>query len=274
MIRCKAKHLLLICMLAQAACGDDSGEAPSADDGADSAPLGSKGDGGRGANKADAGKTNGSATADAASHEPSAANDEDAGSSGPADAGRGSRDAGGGDGGNVTTEAGESGRLVGITAAHNAVRAKVMASPMLADMVWDRDVAAYAQQWADMLAMTSCSTPRHRSGAELQQKGYGENLATFGATQGAGSTAQQAVSGWAAEVACWTYGTFAKTDKCDSTCYKNLHSDGCGHYTQVVWRKSTRLGCGVASCMAGQFKQDIWICNYSPAGNYVGQAPY
>jgi pathogenesis-related protein 1 len=49
------------------------------------------------------------------------------------------------------------------------------------------------------------------------------------------------------------------------------NSDGCGHYTQVVWRKSTDLGCGFATCSGGGgFVNDIWICNYAPAGNSIG----
>jgi hypothetical protein len=65
------------------------------------------------------------------------------------------------------------------------------------------------------------------------------------------------------------------TEKCDVDCYKKMHSDGCGHYTQVVWRTSTELGCGVASCKTQDgWNQDIWICNYGPAGNIGGQKPY
>jgi pathogenesis-related protein 1 len=167
----------------------------------------------------------------------------------------------------------EMGRLVGITAAHNVVRAAVQTMPPLAPLVWSDTLAAYAQQWADSLAMTSCASPHHRTEQELQQKGYGENLAAFSSTRGS-STAQQAVDGWASEKMCWTFGTFFGTEKCDMSCYAMLNSDGCGHYTQIVWRKSTQLGCGVASCMNGQFKTDIWICNYAPPGNYVGQNPY
>jgi hypothetical protein len=165
--------------------------------------------------------------------------------------------------------------MVGMTAAHNAVRAMVMSSTPLPPLTWSPEVAVYAQQWADELAKTACSGPHHRTSEELQKKGYGENLATFGSTGAAGaSTAQQALDGWAGEVACYTFGTFFGTEKCDMSCTTKMHSDGCGHYTQVVWRKSTELGCGVATCQNGAFKQDIWICNYSPAGNYVGQAPY
>ncbi len=181
-----------------------------------------------------------------------------------------------GDGGDAQGGALESGRLVGITAAHNAVRAMVQTQPPLPPLVWSQTIADYAQQWATSLATTMCAQPVHRTGAELQAKGYGENLATFsgGGALGAVSTAQQAVDAWAAEEACWTYGTIQGTEKCDVTCYTNLHSDGCGHYTQVVWRGSTQLGCGVASCKNRGATEDIWICNYAPAGNFIGRSPY
>jgi hypothetical protein len=41
--------------------------------------------------------------------------------------------------------------------------------------------------------------------------------------------------------------------------------------TQVVWRESVRLGCGTASCNDGGV---IWVCNYDPPGNYLGNMPY
>jgi len=165
----------------------------------------------------------------------------------------------------------ETGRLAGITAAHNVVRAAVDSNTSLPPLVWSDKLAQYAQQWADELATTSCSSPHHRTSEELQAVGYGENLAAFVSTAG-GSTAQQAVSAWASEKTCYTFGKLMTTDQCDTACYTALHSDGCGHYTQIVWRKSTSVGCGVATCQNG--KEDIWICNYSPPGNFVGQNPY
>jgi hypothetical protein len=173
----------------------------------------------------------------------------------------------------------ETGRLAGMTAAHNAVRAMVQTTPALPPMVWSPTLAAYAQDWTDNLAKTACAQPRHRSSQELQAKGYGENLAVAGGSRPPMTTAQFAVDGWAGEVACWTYGTFSApgyggTEKCDPACYQKLNSDGCGHYTQVVWRNSTQLGCGVSSCTSGGVTYDIWICNYAPPGNVVGQKPY
>ncbi|MEP7051934.1 MAG: CAP domain-containing protein [Pseudomonadota bacterium] len=168
---------------------------------------------------------------------------------------------------------GETGRLVGITAAHNAVRAAVDTSTPLSPLVWSDKLAAYAQQWADQLATTSCASPHHRSSQDLQTVNYGENLAAFISSAG-GSSALDAVNGWGAEKACYTFGALMTTDKCDTTCYVGLNSDGCGHYTQIVWRTSKEVGCGVATCKNGGRQEDIWICNYSPPGNYIGRAPY
>jgi pathogenesis-related protein 1 len=80
------------------------------------------------------------------------------------------------------------------------------------------------------------------------------------------------VDGWAGEVACYTYGTFMTADKCDMQCTTKMNSDGCGHYTQVVWRASVKIGCGVTSCSNGT-RTEV-ICNYAPAGNFVGMNPY
>ena len=40
---------------------------------------------------------------------------------------------------------------------------------------------------------------------------------------------------------------------------------GTGHFTQVVWKGTTEVGCGVANG---------WVCcRYYPPGNYMGQFP-
>jgi pathogenesis-related protein 1 len=173
---------------------------------------------------------------------------------------------------------GETGRMAGMTAAHNAVRAMVQTTPPLNPLTWSPTLAAYAQEWADNEAKTACNHPMHRTQQELQAKRYGENLAAAGGVPAPMTNAQWAVDGWAGEVKCWTYGTsgvgLGGTEKCDMACYTQMRSDGCGHYTAIVWRNTTEVGCGVASCQAGGATWDIWICNYSPPGNVVGQKPY
>jgi pathogenesis-related protein 1 len=200
------------------------------------------------------------------------------GSGGSGTAGMGSGGMTGSGGASGANGNGETGRLIGMTAAHNAVRAMVDTTPALPPVTWSTEIAAFAQDWADMLA-TSCD-PQHRDRQTLQSKGYGENLAASFGSSAPMTTAEWAVDGWAAEVACWTYGTIndpqrgGGTEKCEPSCYQSMMSDGCGHYTQIVWRDSTQIGCGFSTCTSGGLHVEIWICNYAPAGNFVGEAPY
>jgi uncharacterized protein YkwD len=141
--------------------------------------------------------------------------------------------------------------MAGITAAHNAARAAVMppASPAIPPLAWSGAVADVAQAWAD-----NCMF-QHSGGM------YGENI--YAGTNAA--TPQAVVDAWMAEASSYDYAT----NTCTGTC---------GHYTQVVWRASARLGCGVASCTENSpfngGPWQIWVCNYDPAGNFAGMRPY
>ena len=44
----------------------------------------------------------------------------------------------------------------------------------------------------------------------------------------------------------------------------------CGHYTQMVWNKSTKVGCGATQCPGMGL---YLVCDYTPAGNFIGEAP-
>ncbi|XP_060632115.2 GLIPR1-like protein 1 [Anolis sagrei] len=50
----------------------------------------------------------------------------------------------------------------------------------------------------------------------------------------------------------------------------------CGHYTQVVWASSYKVGCAATFCR--KLKRDenmgLLVCDYAPAGNYKGVRPY
>jgi hypothetical protein len=172
----------------------------------------------------------------------------------------------GGDGGNLGM--GETGRLVGITAAHNAARAAVSnptPNPAIPPLMWSESLAMTAQAYANKLATTGGCKLVHS-----MAPGLGENLAWY---SGSMASVQDVVDGWASESACWTYGKFMQGDNCDATCAQQHYSNGCGHYTQVVWRKTTMVGCGEADC-PGSPHAEIWVCNYTPQGNYIGQDVY
>lgn len=133
-----------------------------------------------------------------------------------------------------------------ITAYHDKVRADVGVGPMK----WSPVLATYAQQWADHLAASTCRMA-HRT-----ERKYGENL--FQGTAGY-YTAVDAAKGWESEKKDYRGGVLTES---------NWHPSG--HYTQMVWRDTTALGCGEAACN----KTLIVACNYDPPGNYIGRRPY
>jgi pathogenesis-related protein 1 len=128
-------------------------------------------------------------------------------------------------------------------AAHNALRAKVGA-PALA---WSENLARVAQEWANTLIAERRFD--HRPNSK-----YGENMFRL---DGGRTAPQKVVERWASEQANFNY----KSNKCKGEC---------GHYTQIVWRTTKELGCAVAR--GGQ--REVWVCEYAPPGNYVGQRPY
>lgn len=168
---------------------------------------------------------------------------------------------GGGDGGGGgAPDAGvpldeEPAGLEGITAAHNAVRAMVGVGPM----TWDPEVAAIAQAWANQCVdvQAPAGLIDHNAGRSDGYPEYvGENI--YGS--GGPASGTDAVALWASEEADYDYAT--------NTC-----SGVCGHYTQVVWATSTKLGCGISSCPGLTYGNSV-VCNYAPGGNIGGQRPY
>jgi uncharacterized protein YkwD len=128
--------------------------------------------------------------------------------------------------------------MADILAAHNDLRAEHCAPPL----DWSRDLAAFAQDWADRLAAARCAF-EHRP-----RSAYGENLAFFG-PEGS-MTGTEVAAMWHAELRDYDFrapGFSVQT----------------GHFTQLVWRDTARLGCGVSRCGGGE----LWVCNYDPPGN-------
>jgi uncharacterized protein YkwD len=143
-------------------------------------------------------------------------------------------------------------------AEHNAVRAAAtpQPSPALPALTWDAAAEKTAASW---VARCKFEHNPNRGNA-------GENIAA--ATPGSWQT-RDVVKNWAAEAKDYDYA--------HNTCTSGKE---CGHYTQVVWRNTTRVGCATKVCtenspFGAQFPTwQFWVCDYTPPGNYVGQRPY
>ena len=130
-------------------------------------------------------------------------------------------------------------------AAHNEVRARAGVLPLR----WSDRLAVYAQDWARHLVQEGQF--HHRS-----HPVYGENLFEIA---GPRATPSEVVGTWAAEARDYNYR--------DNACRGGAM---CGHYTQLVWNDTREVGCAIARDAA----TEVWVCNYDPPGNWVGERPY
>lgn len=179
-----------------------------------------------------------------------------------------------GSGGNMSlldAAPGETGIFVGMTAAHNVARRSLDLDPPLPDLTWSEELAEFAQEWAETLVNDdNCGTIFHR-----MQSMYGENIALRGSRPLRVEYApEEAVESWFSEIDCWEYGTIRGSESCDMVCIDELRSSGCGHFTQIAWRNTQQVGCGYATCDEDGWTNEVWVCNYDPPGNFVGQTPF
>jgi len=112
-------------------------------------------------------------------------------------------------------------------------------------LTWSSDAANKAQEWANNCQFV-------HSGGTLGS--FGENLAA-----GTGDyTIPAAVKAWT-----------------DEASQYDPNNPQFSHFTQVVWKATTQVGCAVATC-GGIFPSSFgpaqfYVCEYSPPGNIEGE---
>lgn len=145
-------------------------------------------------------------------------------------------------------------------AAHNRWRAAAHV-PVLS---YSPELAASAQEWANSLKDNNHCQMQHSKPAGR----YGENLFWASALKWSDGkrelqkvTPNKVVDDWGSERADYNY----QNNSCAG-------GKMCGHYTQLVWRSTTTVGCAVAVCDGT--REQIWVCQYQPPGNWVGEKPF
>jgi hypothetical protein len=136
-----------------------------------------------------------------------------------------------------------------IVAAHNVERARVGAPPL----AWDNALGAAAAAYAQQMAMTG----RFMHSDRKARRGVGENL--WMGSRGAFSV-ETMVGGWASERRWFVPGTFPNVSRTGNW-------DDVGHYTQMIWPATQRVGCALASTP----RIDYLVCRYATAGNIDGR---
>jgi uncharacterized protein YkwD len=138
-------------------------------------------------------------------------------------------------------------------AVHNAARAQAGVPPL----TWDPALGDAAARYAVFLALTNSFQHSDRT----QRPGTGENL--WMGTRGYFSY-EAMLASWANERRDFVPGVFPAVSRSGNW-------ESVGHYTQMVWPTTTRVGCAVAT----NSRNDFLVCRYSPAGNVNGRpVPY
>lgn len=133
-----------------------------------------------------------------------------------------------------------------LLSAHNIERTALKQPPL----VWDAALAKRADIWATTLARTGKFD--HDT-----QNGNGENL--WMGTRRA-YTPFDMVGSWIAEKKDYKPGRFPDVSR------TGRWAD-VGHYTQLIWGRTTAVGCAVRANAEDEFL----VCRYSPPGNWIGE---
>ena len=191
--------------------------------------------------------------------------------------GTGGTSGGAGSGGGAAGTTGTAGQPGGTTnplaqdvidafvAAHNQARGGPLnptPSPPLPPVSWDAilgdSVYNYAVRCQGAMGLLSHNANRSMDYQMLGGSGYvGENI--YGSSGRGVATPDAAMALWMSEASSYDYAS------------GNIGS--AGHYTQVVWRDSVRIGCAIVDCPALTYHNTV-ICDYAPGGNINGQRPY
>lgn len=126
-------------------------------------------------------------------------------------------------------------------------------------------------KWDDELALSAKDYAQHCNYQHSDQVNfntlsydYGENLMRT-SEMNITYAIERSSNGWAEEHQFYNHETLL----CDKP--------PCGHYTQMVWETTTRIGCSISECTFND-KPDtpglFVVCQYYPMGNYKSIKPY
>jgi hypothetical protein len=152
---------------------------------------------------------------------------------------------------------GNVGRLSDLDARLLAVHNRERTAAGLPPLRWDDALAAEAAPWAARLARLDGL--EHADDADPDDP-EGENL-WLGT--GGHYSPEDMVGLWIAEKKDYRPGVFPDNSRTGDL-------EDVGHYTQLMWRQTGRVGCALAQGA----RDEILVCRYRDAGNVEGERPF
>jgi len=170
---------------------------------------------------------------------------------------------------------------------HNELRAKVAngeedgqpSAQNMNKLEWDDELASNAQLWADQCPdgswVVSDAPPHDPNRNTIVYDGHiGQNMAdSWNSVDNMDWGLSTKVQSWYDEVKDWPAANVGS--------FSSVGATGViGHYTQVVWAETKKVGCGViyyrdqADWAASYPYRKSLTCNYWPGGNFMNQPVY
>uniref|UniRef100_T1H5I9 SCP domain-containing protein n=1 Tax=Megaselia scalaris TaxID=36166 RepID=T1H5I9_MEGSC len=138
-----------------------------------------------------------------------------------------------------------------IVTLHDYFRNKV-SPPAPICLKWHKGAAKTAQKWAQQCTFLTHDSHNGRYVHNFGSCGQNIFVSTHKVPW------QFVLNSWYIERQNFTYGSRRNSLK------------AVGHYTQMVWASTHKVGCGIAKCMRGPDGRPFYnyVCNYCPIGNY------
>jgi len=153
---------------------------------------------------------------------------------------------------NIQEDVNMSDEIRTILDMHNKARADVGVTQ---ELTWSNLIAQDAQSYADTLAQSGAFEHDPKNHEGYANGIYGENL--YAST--ADLTKEELAKGlqaWIDEKAYYHYGKIGDATTCDV-------GEECGHYTQVIWENTSKVGCATSIYKNGAFKGGyVLVCKY------------
>ncbi|XP_066581727.1 venom allergen 5-like [Prorops nasuta] len=128
-------------------------------------------------------------------------------------------------------------------------------------LIWDDEIASIAQTWANQCQFSSDEC------RDVKRFQVGQNIHIMTSTYRANPDLAGVVEEW--------YNGVTHFKSSQVTKFTPEHLFDIGSYTQIVWAKTTRLGCGLTEYRSSSNYWNIFVvCNYGPSGNYYNRPVY
>lgn len=144
-----------------------------------------------------------------------------------------------------------------LLAAHNAERIRLGIPPLK----WSEKLARQSREWA--LQLTLIDGLEHSDTADYVDPSDGEEGENLWRGTKGYYTPEQMVNLWVDERKIFVNGPFPRNSTTGQ--WRDV-----GHYTQLVWRSTTEVGCAIAASP----EDEVLVCRYLEGGNVIGEKPY